>query len=198
MRGPQRWQLLAPRIRQIEKLRPAGEYHTSSPHKAIVSQTKFWDAWKLLARPVSAELRTVAMFHEEDAGILTLPAELMDEILDLPLKEALLSLGSICEMMSAVVAYHVEARIQKAAAPWGGQEMACTGNYLVNYPKRFTDNGLVYHATGLPGPVSDKHVGRNGLPYPGNEGRRMLVCLLRDEAIGQLSPNLSLPLTTGV
>jgi hypothetical protein len=48
----QRWQIIAPRLRQGQKLAPKDKYDTSNPENFLFNPNQSWGAWSKLAKPV--------------------------------------------------------------------------------------------------------------------------------------------------
>jgi hypothetical protein len=154
-RSAQRWQILAPRLRQGHKLRPRNESYTSTRREVLFQQDKSWDAWSKLAKPVDFSfLPPRAPFPEPSYRAKTaavsrsilecLPAELLkmvfdDEVLE---KQDIVALGLCSQIFWQHMLRHVESVYRKFAAPWAGTEIACTGTYLTDLPESFEKDNL--------------------------------------------------------
>jgi hypothetical protein len=163
----QRWQILAPRLRQGQKLAAKSVRFTSNPVNFLFNQNQSWDAWSKLAKPVDFDLsRQTASFTKHGCGAKTstsslsslecMPAELLkmvfdDEILE---KQDITALGLCSQTLWQHMLERVESEYRKNAAPWADSEIACTGTYLEDLPESFDkDNMALDSVTLKDGPV---------------------------------------------
>src|SRR5271155_2067508 len=166
-RSQQRWQILAPRLRQGQRLAAKTEYYTSNPEDFLFNQDQSWDAWSKLAKPVDFDLfRQIVSFTKRGSGAKTstsslsslecMPAELLkmifdDEILE---KQDITALGLCSQTLWQHMLECVESAYRKNAAPWADSEIACIGTYLVDLPESFDkDNMALDSVTHKGGPA---------------------------------------------
>ena len=92
MRGPQHWQILAPRLRQVERLSPKNEYYTGTPEEFLFDKKQSWGADFKLVRPVDTALalprEQSRIFHQsERVTILSSLEGMSTELLEMGLKD---------------------------------------------------------------------------------------------------------------
>lgn len=167
-RTAQRWNLIAPRRREIEHLDGGNPPHQSGlrfPDPNTTTPT--WDAWLLLAKPdLMPVSRLPAEPRAQDCQILNAPLELLDMIVaELPDGD-LLALACTCASMLDLAVRHIRRRIQSRAGAWVGQEIACTGTYLQDLPANFLKDDLAYQSVGMPAPLPNEQ-GRRRFPHHG-------------------------------
>jgi hypothetical protein len=154
-RSQQRWQILAPRLRQGQKLAAKNEYFTSNPVNFLFNQGQSWDAWSKLAKPVDFDLsRQTVSFTNRGYGAKTsasslsslecMPSELLkmvfdDDILE---KQDITALGLCSQTLWQHMLERVESEYRKNAAPWADFEIACTGTYLEDLPESFDKDNM--------------------------------------------------------
>jgi hypothetical protein len=152
-RGPQRWNILAPRRRKIHRLIKDGTtYGTLDPHEVLFNDKTSWNAWSKLAVQTTPPQRAAAPRSLSRSQRRTsplsklesLPSELLASIIEDPTlaKSDIIALGLASETLWAHVLQHVEKECACAQAPMAGVEIACTGTYLRDLPVSFAQNEL--------------------------------------------------------
>jgi hypothetical protein len=154
-RSQQLWQILAPRLRQGQKLAARSEYYTSNPEDFLFNQDHTWDAWSKLAKPVDFDLfRQTVSYTKRGSGAKTstsslsslecMPAELLQMIFDDETleKQDITALGLCSQTLWQHMLERVESAYRKNAAPWADSEIACTGTYLVDLPESFDKDNM--------------------------------------------------------
>jgi len=120
-----------------------GLHRSVSPQEYFTKAGKTWDAfWKLARVPTIAPVAEfVTAFPGADASvdaspIERLPAELFDMVLgDTELStEDLMALGVCSKTLWLQILAHVHEDCRKAAAPWAGTPLLCTGSWLLDLP----------------------------------------------------------------
>jgi hypothetical protein len=137
VRFVQFWQILAPRLKQCQKLSPLNDNNTNSPQDILFMKEKSWDAWSKLAKPVESGLLRVSRGPRPSScraniaasRLECMPAELLkmvfgDGTLE---KQDVVALGLCSQSLWLHMLRHVESAYRKFAAPWAGIEIACTG-----------------------------------------------------------------------
>lgn len=149
-RFTQRWNILAPRLRQIVPLAPKYTHHTSTPMRVLFDERVSWGAWSLLARPSRGTIgRTDSpqpeiTFARKPSALEALPAELLAMVLRDPAleKQDVMALGLASQPLWPHVLRHIVQDCWAVTAPWAGVEIACTGTYLTDLPEPFAKNDL--------------------------------------------------------
>lgn len=156
--GMQRWNLLAPSIKQSQKLFTASGRSNSGMMEFMSSSSKsapLIDAFNRLARPNAAAISTAhssakktSPAHPGTAPQRTslspleaLPAEILAIVLnhDTFSQSDILSLGSCSQTLWAHVWRHVREDCRKNAAPWAGTPLIAVGDWLRDLPQAIYD-----------------------------------------------------------
>ncbi|KAF4633543.1 hypothetical protein G7Y89_g4571 [Cudoniella acicularis] len=157
-RRAQRWFLLSPECRQVEKLE---NLTFDFKHAFIANSDSCWDAWSKLARPEirsfgSATQRRTPKIQKESARIEQdstgphwldlLSNEVMDLIIEflIPEKYDAIALALSSESLWQLVLRQIHWENLKYAAPWAGKKLAFQGSYSVDSPPSFYEDGLEY------------------------------------------------------
>ena len=157
MRTAQRWQLIAPRIKQSKPLDTDERVWSTSIHDAVFNPKGVFDAWSKLAQPVipstsakatpSPSASTAeANKHTVRSGMEKLPVELMLMILesgDLS-KSDIMALALASPALRPIIISHIRSSYMKVAAPWAGTPIAVLGNYSLDLPPSFMEDGEVF------------------------------------------------------
>jgi hypothetical protein len=153
-RGPQKWNILAPRLRKIQKLVTDGRgtYGTCRPTEFLFNDKNSWNAWSKLAVPGTLphrpSPRSLSRSSKKRACALSnlesLPSELLASIIDDSVleKRDLIALALASETLWAHVLSHVEKECSLTRPSMAGVELACTGSYLTDLPESFAKGDL--------------------------------------------------------
>lgn len=160
MRGPQRWQVIAPRLRQIETLSPEPGCDATKVN-VLFDASRSWDAWnKLAVNPSTPPFimnggdseikwkRSSTVDSCAKSQLEGIPAEMLAMILTCEAlsERDIINLGLCSHSLWSHVSRHIQGDLMRAAAPWAGVELACTGTYLQDLPPAFERDGLVYRS----------------------------------------------------
>jgi hypothetical protein len=144
MRTPQIWFFLAPEIKQAFKPQ-SDDYWWGSLRifDMIFDSENRFDAWSLLARPV-----TPPQSHQPQCGALGAFDILSNEVLDIIIdsmddKSDIIALGLSCLGFWPIIHRHILRGYTKTAAPWAGTKIAFQGSYCYDLPKPFLEDGLL-------------------------------------------------------
>jgi hypothetical protein len=151
-RGPQRWNILAPRLRKIHRLVTNGHrtYRIRNPTEFLFNDQNSWNSWSKLAhlgtphnaasRPLSRRARRPSPLSKLES----LPSELLASIIDDAVleKRDLMALALASETLWEHVLSHVEKECSLAKPSMAGVELACTGTYLIDLPESFAQGEL--------------------------------------------------------
>ncbi|KAJ9643368.1 hypothetical protein H2199_004047 [Coniosporium tulheliwenetii] len=146
--SPQQWQILAPRVRKIHRLRSAMPLYDRrpTPRELLFNDRCSWNAWASLARSAALVHKPTKPIPRINTAskLESLPTELIASILENSSLERsdIIALGLASETLWLHVLRHVEKDYWLAAAPMAGVEIACTGTYLNDLPESFAKDDL--------------------------------------------------------
>ena len=154
MRMPQRWQTVAPRLKQNHVLVVCTPFCDTS---LFYDECVAWDAWSKLARPAAGTNQTILRRKRPSRGpvsrLESLPAELLAMILSCPelSKDDIISLGMASEVWWSHTIQHIgkDYRRSPSVGPWAGTEIACTGSYLTELPPSFNHDNLALNSVSI-------------------------------------------------
>lgn len=152
-RMTQKWSILAPRLRQINRFpeTPSFEKFSLDDESHENDDGITWDAWSKLARMTPTIhshgvglYRTRRMASVKPSKLESMPTELIGMVLgDSELeREDVMAIGLCSDILWLHVLRHIEKDSQKNIAPWAGTELACTGTYLTDLPPSFEKDNL--------------------------------------------------------
>lgn len=155
-RGPQRWHILAPRSRKIQRLAPPDHsiYGTLDPQQYLFNNNNSWNSWSKLAlrvaphqTPTPAVRRSLPSSERRTSPLSkleSLPSELLALVIEdsTLTKSDVIALGLASETLWGHVLRHVEKDCWLAAPSMAGVEIACTGSYLLDLPPSFAQGDL--------------------------------------------------------
>jgi hypothetical protein len=152
-RIPQRWHILAPRLRKIRRLirDDSITYDISSPTEFLFNDKNSWDAWSKLAVPGALARRAAPRSLSRKtrrtsqlSSLESLPPELLASIMEDSMleKRDLIALALASSTLWAHVLSHVEKECSLAKPSLAGVELACIGTYLTDLPELFAQNDL--------------------------------------------------------
>lgn len=155
-RGPQRWQLLVPRLKQNQQLPLLSPYQD---YKLLFDENGGWDAWSMLARPAARTNRTFSRGKYHSRGpvsrLESLPAEILAMILSCPelSKDDIIALGMASETLWSHTIHYIDKdyRHSPSVGPWAGCEIACVGSYLTELPPSFEKDDLALNSVSITG-----------------------------------------------
>ncbi|KAK4507184.1 hypothetical protein PRZ48_000918 [Zasmidium cellare] len=149
--GIQHWYLLAPTLKQLQKLPSTGgnggheqQYSDFLAFLSIANLSPKFEAFHRLAREPGAPLQHLpdasSLMQIADISILeALPAEILALVLNTGLlsMQDTLRLGSCSQTMWEHVRKHVQDDCRRATAPWAGTPIVAATNWLKEIPDMF-------------------------------------------------------------
>jgi hypothetical protein len=155
-RSEQKWQLIAPHIKQSISLTADGDVWGSTVLNSIFDPKGLFGAMEKLARPArplpSNTSSTSPLLVDltvgnlaERSGFESLPVEIVFSILesgDLS-KADILSLALASSSLLPIIVSHIQFNYLKTAAPWAGTPIACVGNYTLDLPAAFMEDDIL-------------------------------------------------------
>ncbi|KAL3428476.1 hypothetical protein PVAG01_01985 [Phlyctema vagabunda] len=154
-RTSQRWQILAPRIKQIRKISKEQSYRSptfDAPEYLVFNEdNRVLNFWRYLAR--AAAIPCVETRYAANGSRMSRLESLPSEVLALILEDVVLekkdviALGFASPGLWPHVVNHIAKNCWLAQAPLAGVEMACTGTYLTDLPATFAKHDLAARST---------------------------------------------------
>ena len=150
----QRWQIVAPRLRQNHVLVLGTPFYNTS---LLYDECAVWDAWSKLARPAAGtnqtSLRRKRLSRGPVSRLESLPAELLAMVLSCPelSKDDIICLGMASEIWWSHTIQHIDKHYHRSPSvgPWAGTEIACTGSYLTKLPPSFNYDNLALNSVSI-------------------------------------------------
>lgn len=148
MRSAQVWYFCAPEIKQaFQPHLGSVEWHSWYSFKMsdIIFDSKGrFDAWSLLARPVTPPTRASKVQFGSLGAFDVLSNEILGIIIEhLEDKSDAVALGLSCEGFWQIMQHHIQLSYTKSAAPWAGTKIAFQGSYCYDLPAPFLEDGLL-------------------------------------------------------
>jgi len=150
-RTAQKWQLLVPRLRQVQRLERHSQRRTNTPVLNLFMKGISLDIWDKLARPnlaiptsATRQVGILAASRTIPCRLESMPGELLAMILrDCSLtREEVIAVGLASRILSQHALRHIEQDCRTSFAPWAGMEIAYTGTWLTDLPESFARNDM--------------------------------------------------------